>query len=70
MIPLARECMLVLVVELMFVSDLTKPPRERPLQSKIKVALLEFDGSQLPQHHYRPFLHDAINRLVPLVYSF
>ena len=56
MTPLSRECMLVLVVELVFVSELAKSPCDRPLQSKIKVSLEEFDGVHLPQHGTLPFL--------------
>ena len=65
MILLARECVLVIVVELVFVSELTNSPYKIPLQSKIKVTLKKFDGAQLPQHGTLPFLQNLIDRLVP-----
>ena len=67
MTPLARECMLVLVIELVFVSELTKSSREFSLQPKIKVTLEKFDSVQLPNHRYLSFIQDVTNRLVPSV---
>ena len=67
MAPIARECVLVLVVELVFVSELAKSPCKRPLQSKIKVTLKKFDGAQLPQHRTLPFLQNVIDLLVSSV---
>ena len=55
MAPLPRECMLVLVVKLMLIREFSKSPCKCPLESKVKITLKKFNGTQLPQHGPLPF---------------
>ena len=70
MTPLAREIVLVVVVELMFVREFTESPCKCPLQSKVKITLKKFNGTQLSQDWALPLFKNVVHGAVPTVEPF
>ena len=68
--PISWECMLILIIKLVFVREFSKTPCKITLQTEVEVALEEFNGTEFSQDRTLSFLQDVINGTVPSVDPF